>query len=195
MTNVLLTGFEPFAQHAVNPSQLIVERLDGATIGGAHITGLVLPVVFGEDTKRVFAAIEELKPAVVLSLGLSAARDCMDVELFGINQRQVDGSSALDPILVGGPAAYFATIDVDRVGTAMGRAGVPVERHGYAGSYLCNHVLYQTLHYAQMRGLPIRAGFIHMPQAAEHASAGAPSLPLEAMIASVRIAVEEAARQ
>ena len=189
---VLLTGFEPFAGHAANPSQIIAERLHGETIGGARVVSLVLPVVFGADTERVFPAIDELKPAVVLSLGLSAARDCMDVELFGINQRMVEGSSDLIPIIADGPAAYFATIDADGVSMAMVEtADIPAQRHGYAGSYLCNHILYQTLHYAQTQHLPLRAGFIHMPQATEFAAPGAPSLPLESMIAAVRAAIEE----
>jgi len=192
---VLLTGFEPFAGHPANPSQHIAERLNGETIGGAQVVSLILPVVFGADTERVFPAIEELNPAVVLSLGLSAARDCMDVELFGINQRMVAGSSDLIPIIVDGPAAYFATIDAGSVSTAMVEAAsIPVQRHGYAGSYLCNHILYQTLHYAQTRQLPLQAGFIHMPQATEFAAPGAPSLPLESMITAVRAAIEATLR-
>lgn len=188
---VLLTGFEPFHEHAANPSQLIAERLDGDTISGAKVVGLTLPVVFGEDTKRVFPAIEELKPVAVIALGLRGGSDSIDVEMFAINHR-AERDGILTPIVPDGPAAYFATIDIDRVGKAIGeRSGAPVRRNGYAGSFLCNHIFYQTLHYTHARQNPPRTGFLHIAQAAEHAPEDTPSIELDRMIEAVRIAIAE----
>lgn len=194
MKSVLVTGFGPFDEHTMNPTQSIAERLDGEVIAGARVTGLTLPVVFGEDTKLVFPAIAELDPSVVLSFGLQAGAAAMHIEMFAVNHRRIDDDHTLGPIVDGGPAAYFATIDVDRVGKSMGkRAGVPVIRHGYAGSYLCNHIFYQTLHHASTKGLPVKIGFIHVPFAEEHI-ADRPdlfSLPLDRMVDAARVAVEE----
>jgi pyroglutamyl-peptidase len=188
---VLLTGFEPFHEHTTNPSQLIAERLDGEIISGAKVFGLTLPVIFGEDTKRVFPAIEELKPAAIIALGLRGGSDSVDVEMFAINHRS-EGNDTLSPIVPDGPAAYFATIDVDRVGKAIGqRSGAPVRRNGYAGSYLCNHVFYQTLHYTHVRQNPARVGFLHIAQAAEHAAEDSPAIALDRMIEAVRAAIAE----
>lgn len=193
---IFLTGFEPFDAFKSNPSQQVVEQLNDETIGGVRIVGLTLPVVFGEDTRRVLPLIDELNPALVLSLGLHAGRPCLDVERFAVNLRRSDAGDREVPIVDDGPAAYLSTLDVDRVGPAIARAGVPVQPHAYAGNYLCNHILYHTLHHAATQGRDYRAGFIHLPLSSEMAVAEGqmhrPSLPLDMIVAGVRAAIEEA---
>jgi len=192
---VLVTGFEPFGEFAENPSRQVAERLHGRTIGDAAITALSLPVAFGEDTARLFPIIEELRPQIVLSLGLAARATCLQVERIALNLRQADDARDV-PILPDGPAAYFATVDADPVAAAVASRGIPAQAHVYAGNYLCNHVLYQTLHYATLRGLPLRAGFIHLPLSFEQALAEnlthLPSLPLQTMVDGVAAAIEVA---
>lgn len=193
---VLLTGFEPFKNHKTNPSQQVVERLNGATVGGARVVGLTLPVVCGEDTAGVFAAITNHKPALVLSLGLSAGATCLEVERFAVNSRLLGlGQEGETPIVPDGPAAYFATVDAERVAQAVReRAQVPARAHGYAGAYLCNHILYQTLHFAKTNSLPLKAGFIHLPLSSEQAicenGLHHPSLSLDSLTTGVRAALE-----
>jgi len=185
MRNVILTGFEPFDNHAVNPAQQIAERLNGEIIGGARVIGMTLPVVFGQDMERLIPAIEASEPALILSLGLNAASDAIDIEMFAINRRDTADRTALLPIREDGPAAYFATLDVERVVAAIQeRIAVPVRRHGYAGSYLCNHVFYQTLHYVAARGLAVPVGFVHIPPSS--------TIPLDDMTTAVRAALEAA---
>lgn len=195
---ILLTGFEPWQEFRTNPSQQIVERLNGQIIGGAQVIGLTLPVAFGEDTSRVFAAIADLKPSLMLMLGLAAGTACLDVERFAVNLRISEtNANAQQTIVPEGPAAYFATIDVERIAQAIReQAQVPARSHGYAGAFLCNHVFYQILNFAKTNGLPLKAGFIHLPLSSEQAIAenrlNQPSLPLESMVQGVRIAIEEA---
>jgi len=111
--------------------------------------------------------------------------------MFAMNHRNGDGNSLL-PILTHGPAAYFATIDVDRIARAMANAGMPAQRHGYAGSFLCNHIYYQTLHHVATKSLATRVGFIHLPHASDDVSDQTPSLPLAVMREGIRRAIEEA---
>lgn len=196
MSTVLLTGFEPWKEFKTNPSQQIAERLNGQTIGGAQIVGLTLPVVFGEDTRLALRMIDELKPDLVLCLGLHAGRPCLDLERFAINLRSSDAGDSEHVIVASGPAAYFATLDIDRIGPAVARAGVPVQPHGYAGNFLCNHIMYQVLHHAATNGLTYQAGFIHLPQSSEAAATEGrmhqPSLSLDTILHGVRVAIEEA---
>lgn len=196
MSTILLTGFEPFGNFKNNPSQQIVERLDGETVGGARVVGLTLPVAFGRDTEPAFAAIADHHPALVLSLGLYEGAACLEVERFAVNLKAEAGADAQTPIIADGFAALFATVDAEGVARAVRAAGVPARAHGYAGSYLCNHIFYQTLHYAQQWELRYRAGFIHLPLSSEQiipeARVQQPSLPLETMVAGVRAAMEAA---
>lgn len=201
---VLLTGFLPFGDSRLNPSQQIAEVLDGQTIGGARVTSLVLPVVFGQDTERVQAALADLNPHLVLSLGLAAGTPCLDVERFAVNLRVAEAWLPDQPlvpnrpqatIVDGGPDAYFATISAERVACAIGeRTQVPARAHGYAGAYLCNHVLYQARHFMQAQGMTGQCGFIHLPLSCEQAVAEnkvhLPSLPLGSMAQAIRIAIE-----
>ena len=197
MPTILLTGFEPFGGFKTNPSQQIVARLDGETIAGARVVGLTLPVAFGRDTERAFAAIADHHPALVLSLGLNAGATCLDVERFAVNLKAEAGTEGQGPIIADGFAALHATLDAERVARAIReQAGVPAQAHSYPGSYLCNHILYQTLHYAQQWDLRYQAGFIHLPLSCEQAIAEGkwhlPSLPLDRMAHGVHAALEAA---
>jgi pyroglutamyl-peptidase len=197
MQHILLTGFEPFGEYNINPSQQIAERLNGEIISGAKVSSLVLPVVFGEDSRRVLPAIEKMKPALVLSLGLAAGRSTIDVEMFAINHRRADDTDHLIAILPDAPAAYFATVDHIRIACAIAReTGAPALSHGYAGSYLCNHIFYHGLHFAATGRPGPRVGFIHLPLSTEQSSetidTSPPSLPLDLMTAAVRTAIQEA---
>ena len=42
-------------------------------------------------------------------------------------------------------------------------AEIPVSLSLSAGTYVCNEVLYTLLHHISVRGLPVSAGFIHVP--------------------------------
>ena len=72
---VLLTGFEPFGTHQVNPSQLVTERLGG----------VVLPVSVRRTLSELEAAVDEHRPSVVLGLGLAGLRTQVAVERVAIN--------------------------------------------------------------------------------------------------------------
>jgi pyrrolidone-carboxylate peptidase len=69
---VLVTGFEPFGSHSINPSQIIAETLNGSILNDAEIIGLVLPVDFNKSVENTIEAIEHYQPDLVISLGLDA---------------------------------------------------------------------------------------------------------------------------
>jgi len=184
---VLLTGFEPFGGDAVNPSQLVVERLAGEVDAVA-----VLPVSASETPIALQAAIERHRPDLVLSLGLASTRDQVTLERVAINVvdcRIADNAGVLlrdAPVLPGGPAAYFATLPLRAILAAWETAGIPAELSNSAGTFMCNQALYWSLHLAGERGH--RAGFVHVPRPSlEH---GLPGLPLDTMVDAVRIALD-----
>lgn len=206
MPKVIVTGFEPFADFSVNPAQQLAERLHGAAIGGAEVFGMSLPVVFGEDTRLLAKAVEELRPDVVLSLGLNDRATCLKVERVALNLRQqvddeeaqLGGAGQEIRIVPDGAAAYFATIDVDEVVKGIVASGAPAQASSNAGNYLCNHIMYQALHLSATGEFPFFAGFVHVPQSQEQVVASGranfPSLPFETMVAGVTAAVEAALR-
>ena len=98
-----------------------------------------------------------------------------------------------EPIVPGGPAAYFATIPVRKVLEAINAADVPVKLSLTAGAHLCNQVFYVLLHHMATNDLPIPTGFIHAPALPEQVEAEerhGPSLPLETQVKGIQAALE-----
>jgi pyroglutamyl-peptidase len=81
----LVTGFEPFGNYTVNPSQLIAQTLNGSTFNDVDIVGVVLPVDFNESVKMTTDAIQHYHPDLVMSLGLNARSQAIRVEKIGVN--------------------------------------------------------------------------------------------------------------
>ncbi len=74
MKKLLLTGFEPFLEFPINPTETIVKELDGQKVGNYEIKGLHLPVDFNLAPKKIVEAVAEENPDAVISLGLAAGR-------------------------------------------------------------------------------------------------------------------------
>lgn len=199
MPTVLLTGFGPFGGHDDNPSQAVVRALDDKVVAGHRIVGRALPVEFGASLRALRRAIRQLRPVLVICVGQAGGRANLSLERVAINvdDARIPDNAGAQPVdtavVAGGPAAYFTTLPVKAMLVALTRAGIPAEVSQTAGTFVCNHVFYGTMH-ALRRHRAVRGGFIHIPysdaQAACHP--GQPGLPLETMIDGVRIAVEAA---
>ena len=198
--NLLLTGFEPFGGDAVNPSEQVARSLDGRTINSVTVHSEVLPVESGRGPAALIQAIQRIRPDAALCLGVAVGRAALSVERVALNlldYRIPDNSGVQtrdQPILPNGPAAYFATLPVRRICEAIQSAGVPVELSLSAGSFLCNQVFYETLHYLASNRLAIPAGFIHLPALPEQAAAKdggkTPSMSLETVLKGIVAAIE-----
>lgn len=131
-TVVLVTGFEPFGVHAINPSQIIADTLNGTIINDAEIIGIVLPVDFNRSIEKAREAIEQYHPDVVLSLGLAARSKVIKVEKIAVNLKRFprdDGTwSFPQRIQSNGPFVRITTLDAGGIAREMRQAGI--SRHG-----------------------------------------------------------------
>ncbi len=71
---ILVTGFEPFGAHTVNPSEELAKAVDGRRVGDFGILGAVLPVHHTDAAKRLTATLADTRPAAVVHLGLAGGR-------------------------------------------------------------------------------------------------------------------------
>ena len=194
---ILLTGFEPFNQETINPSWEAVRALQGWHEGDFVVHARLLPCVFGQAKKAMHQAVEELQPSIVIAVGQAGGRVDLSIERVAIN---VDDAPIADnqmrqivdqPIVTGGPAAYFSTLPIKAIVQALREAGLPSSVSQSAGTFVCNHVFYGLMHQASEWGTTMRAGFIHIPylpqQAARHP--GSASMKLEDMVEGLRIAI------
>lgn len=195
LKRVLVTGFEPFGGEELNPSAEIVRHLNGREIAGAPVTGAVLPCVFGRAASELKRLLGDVDPAVVIAIGQAGGRAEITPERVAINvddARIPDnaGAQPVDrPVVRGGPAAYWTTLPIKAIVTALRARGVPAAVSQTAGTFVCNHVFYAMMHALRARR-SVRAGFVHVPWLPEQAKHGTPSLPLAKMVEAVAVAVE-----
>jgi pyroglutamyl-peptidase len=203
MTRVLLTGFEPFGSSTVNPSERIVSAI--ASMGeqetGLRIATAVLPVVFGEASRRIVELVDAVEPDIVLALGQAEGRSELSLERIAINlddARIPDNSGAVitdAQVIDEGPAALFTSLPVKDMAEAIRAAGVPAGLSLSAGTFVCNHVFYALQHHLHLS--QVGSGFMHVPLLPEQASEfpDKPTMNLDAMVAGVLIALRTAAAQ
>jgi pyroglutamyl-peptidase len=197
----LLTGFEPFGGSRVNPSEQVVQTLTGQTFAHVQLHTAILPVDRERGPALLLEAVRAVEPEVVLCLGAAERRPALSVERVAINLLDFGiadnaGQQVIDsPIVPGGPAAYFVTLPVRALVSAIRAAGVPAELSLSAGAFLCNQVLYTLLHNLTPASIPIPpvAGFIHLPALPEQAASNSlpmASMSLDTMLKGIRAAIE-----
>ncbi len=191
---IVVTGFKPWGRHKHNPSEELAKLLHGRVIAGQRVESKILPVSYRAALEAV-AEIHAISPRLTLHLGLAASAPALRMEKVAVNIADagpdVEGVEKRgEPVVPGGPAAYFATAPMEEMVDASRRAGVPARLSYTAGTYLCNYIFYLSLHHA---GRGAAVGFIHLPLTPEMALEGnAPFIPLELQLRGVLAAVEAA---
>ena len=205
MSAVLVAGFERYGITPVNPAEKVARALDNETIGDARVVGLVVPSLYWKCIEAVKAAIEEVRPRMVILLGEYAGRSMITVERVATNFNDATrygladnaGTAPQDePTIEGGPVAYYATLPLRAMVKAMRAAGIPADISDTAATLMCNHLMYGVLHHIAKQRLDIRAGWIHLPHLPEVAALlhnlGNPSMSLETSATGVRVAIKAA---
>lgn len=96
-----------------------------------------------------------------------------------------------EPVVPGGPDAYFATIPTREIVDALREQGIPAQLSYSAGTFVCNNLLYCALHESAQHDPALRCGFVHVPYLPEQAKDGnAPSVSLELMVKALETAAE-----
>ena len=194
---ILVTGFEPFNGRDINPSQLILERLEAPK--GVELIKQLLPVEFKATTKILKDLLKEHQPDVVISLGQAGNRPEIAVERIAINLdnvRSANGKRELPdnagdvpvdiPIAENGATAYFSTLPIWELIGAMQETGVEAVVSYTAGTYVCNHVMYTVLHETAMQYPETKAGFIHVPFLPEQNPVNGYTMELERMVKGIQ---------
>lgn len=173
---ILLTGFEPFGQSSLNPSQILVEDAPATFPNGAEVVKTILPVERTAGPQTLIAAIQRHQPEAVICFGLAVGRPMISLERVAVNlmdYRIPDnaGETMQDqPIAPDGPAAYFSRLPLPAMHQALKDNAVPAEYSLSAGAYLCNQIFYTLMHHLSTHHQPIPAGFIHLPACPEQAA-------------------------
>ena len=185
MKKLLITGFDPFGGETVNPAWEAVKLLPDQ-IGDYSLTKLQIPTVFATGAQTVLAAAQSLQPDLILCIGQAGGRSAVTPERIAVNIRdaRIADNEGNQPrgeyVTQGGPAAYFATVNVTTMAEAAESQGIPATVSNSAGAFVCNDVFYTLLHRYDQTST--RVGFIHVPWLPQQ---GAPSLPLEQTVSAL----------
>ena len=190
---IIVTGFDPFGGEKINPSIECVKALP--EVEGVELIRLELPTVFKESAKRLNEVINDVKPDAVLSVGQAGGRTGITMERIAINvdDARIPDNISQQPIdetiQTEGEPAYFSTLPIKRIVKAIREAGISAEVSNSAGTFVCNHIMYQSLFAATKAEKPFKAGFMHIPFIPEQTT-DKPSLPLEESTKALQIAIE-----
>ena len=203
---ILLTGFEAFNGRTINPSGLIVNKVEAPS--GITLIKEILPVEFKQTSIRIRKLLEEYKPDVVISVGQAGNRAGISVERVAINLNNVRssngkkeipdnaGETPVDQIIEeDGETAYFTNLPVWEIIKAIQEKEIQASVSYTAGTYVCNHVMYTELYEVAKNYPDMKAGFIHVPflpeQIGEKESrGGAHSMELDDMVIGVETVLE-----
>lgn len=194
---ILVSGFDPFGGEKINPAIESVKLLPDV-IKGAEIVKLEIPTVIGKSLRKLEETIEAERPDVVINVGQAGGRPDITVERVGINVddcriKDNEGNQPIDePVVPGGPAAYFVTLPIKAMVQKMVENKVPASVSNTAGTFICNHVTYGMAHLASTKYPNMRTGFIHIPFLPEQVvdKKNMPSMSLEMIVKGLTHAIE-----
>lgn len=194
---LLLTGFVPFLDNPINPTEEIVKRLDAKVINGYEIVTAVLPVDFNESEQQLKKAITANQPDVIIMLGLAAGRFKITPERIAINikdgEKDNKGYVPVDePIDPNGKDGLFSTLPIRKMVEVLKENNLPAEISNTAGTYLCNNMMYVALQEAIKNNEAYLAGFIHIPASHELAIQNnrLPSWSLDDLTKSIELCIK-----
>lgn len=197
---ILLTGFNPFGNSPLNPSQQLVETLPEIGNNGKTLLKAILPVDHNQAPKILLDHLHQSEPDAVLMFGLASGRSKICLERVAINLQDFripDNAGVIktdEPIIAGGSAAYFSTLPLRAMLNALTTENIPASLSLSAGTYLCNQVFYTLMYEIAQKQLPTRAGFIHLPalpaQAAE-SDKNLPSMSLDLEMQAAHILIAQ----
>ncbi len=166
---IVVTGFEPWEHGTENPTLEVLDQLERSNDIDGELSTIRLPVDSSRLAEIVGETLDRVRPDLWISLGLAPGSSVIAVERIGANvldfpiPDNVGHQPGGEPVFADGPAAYFATIPIKAIAFGLRAQEIPAKISNSASTYGCNQMMYTTLHLIAEKGLPTRAGFIHIP--------------------------------
>ena len=192
---ILVTGFEPFGGEKVNPALEAIKGLP-AEIHGAEVSWLEVPTVFHKSAQVLEEDMSRYQPDFVLCIGQAGGRSSLTPERVAINQDDAripdnEGNQPIDlPICLDGAPAYFSSLPIKAMVQAIKKEGLPASVSNTAGTFVCNHLMYQALYLVEKKFPHVKAGFMHIPYMMEQV-VNRPTTPAMSLV-DIRRGIEAA---
>lgn len=165
---ILVTGFDPFGDDTINPAIEAVKLLPDE-IEDVEIVKLEIPTVFYKSSDVVREAIEKEQPDYVLNIGQAGGRAELTPERVAINMDDArfednEGQQPIDQVIrEDGEPAYFSQLPIKAMVDYMKKEHIPASVSNTAGTFVCNHIMYQSIYLTMTEFPEVKAGFMHIP--------------------------------
>ena len=169
MTRLLVTGFGPFPGAPENPTELLVRALakePAEAFGASALKGVVLRTEYRRSWATLRRLYLSFSPDLVVHFGLNGKTHALHLECVARNtvdpgKPDASGYAPRSARLVkGGPDTLASVFPANAIAAALEKAGFSVALSEDAGGYVCNAILYRSLHAAPPKR---RVGFVHVP--------------------------------
>ena len=161
--NVVICGFDHYENIDVNPSYEVPEALVRDGIGEPSDVDDPL-----HDANVSIKTLDATRPDIVIATGLKHAAHSVAMERCAtnlMNAARPDADNALprfEPIIKDGPAAYWTRLPLRAIINDFARDGIPATLSSDAGTFVCNSLFYQLLHWTATQDR-VLAGFVSFP--------------------------------
>lgn len=172
----LLTGFDAFGEHKVNPTEVIVrafpDSIDNAD--QIQIRKVILPTAGRNGWSTLKTELQStLREApgkvLILMTGLAAKSTAMSLERFAMNFKDYriadnSGDQPIDePVIPDADDLLRTNADLAALQKQMSARGHSVEISNHAGTFVCNDLYYRALHFAAEEKRIATTLFVHLP--------------------------------
>ncbi|GGI13969.1 peptidase C15 [Galliscardovia ingluviei] len=198
--HVVVCGFEHYDGLDVNPCVEVVQALTTQEFAVPHevsveVVPVLLPTSFQHAWPKLREAVNSVHADIVLATGVKSRAHSVALErcatnLIDANRPDADNVQPRKvPIDANGPAAYWTRLPLRAIFHEYGTANIPAVLSSDAGTFVCNSLFYQLLHWNAEQDQCL-SGFLSFPpvNAATEFSSG---ISIEQMISAGRIAVQQ----
>lgn len=171
----VVAGFDPFGNAPFNPSEeianLFPDLITVKGLGEIPVKKLVLPTCCQKSWSKLRRALDRLSDddVILIAIGLSEMSTHIELERVALNLRdyRIKDNNGHQPvnkrIQAKGENALFTTVPLDKLQKALSKIGVPTKISNHAGTFVCNDVYFNALHY-QTRNRHLKSAlFVHVP--------------------------------
>lgn len=177
---VVVSGFEHYEGVETNPSFEVPLALAGTSslqstpaaslLDGveAHISAVTLPISFAHAWPKLHETLERVQPDIVIATGLKRRARGIALERCATNIMDAHRPDADNltpqpgPIVPGAPAAYWTRLPLRSILGDFADFGIAATLSSDAGTYVCNSLFYQLLHWSASHH-QVLSGFVSLP--------------------------------
>ncbi len=169
---IIVTGFNAFDRHEVNPTELLCQRVAMNTV---DIQAQVLETCCTDSWQKLEPLLSGEK-IILLMLGLADSRNGFSLERVALNLRDYrvadNNKHEFDAVRISEHEeqnAFFCDLPLRKYADYLTNHGFPCHVSNHAGTFVCNDIYFQALAHKKNNANILAALFVHVPPPAVYA--------------------------